>query len=395
MHSVGHSVAKKVDAETSPAPLTMQRVAVNVASVPPGLHYSPGVVQRAPAAGSGQALPDGLRAGIESLSGMDMSGVRVHYGSSLPAQLNALAYAQGSDIHLARGQEKHLPHEAWHVVQQSSGRVKPTMRMGGVNINDNAGLEREADQMGVRALHAGRAATDANYRPLAMQGEPISQRVLIDGKDIKPDATGENEQILSDALDAIIEAQEGTLADPDSWVSRAAAINAELQLNGTTPAVLKEIEDFYKEAGELNFLVNPVLREAWQRCLNATSNKTSYSAVGGKFKDKLPDVLHEISVDFPGLAAKTKQVPTIKVNKEHMVNKGGAHKGSQTAHENLMFAAAPPIGATETLSEFHKQLHALKPGTGQINYNALDDDIRTIIEDAQMDYSADGMGDLV
>ena len=33
---------------------------------------------------------------------------------------DALAYAQGSDIHLAPGQEQHLPHEAWHVVQAGS-----------------------------------------------------------------------------------------------------------------------------------------------------------------------------------------------------------------------------------------------------------------------------------
>ncbi|MFN7896939.1 MAG: DUF4157 domain-containing protein, partial [Cyanobacteriota bacterium] len=59
-------------------------------------------------------LPDQLKSGIESLSGLSMDHVRVHYNSSQPAQLNALAYAQGSDIHLAPGQERHLPHEAWH-----------------------------------------------------------------------------------------------------------------------------------------------------------------------------------------------------------------------------------------------------------------------------------------
>lgn len=35
-------------------------------------------------------------------------------------------YSQGTDIHIGPGQEKHLPHEAWHVVQQKQGRVKPT-----------------------------------------------------------------------------------------------------------------------------------------------------------------------------------------------------------------------------------------------------------------------------
>ena len=98
-------------------------------------------------------MPDNLKQGIESLSGLDMSGLRVHYGSAKPAQLNAHAYAQGSDIHLGPGQEQHLPHEAWHVVQQQQGRVQPTTEMGGEKINDDATLEHEADVMGARALN--------------------------------------------------------------------------------------------------------------------------------------------------------------------------------------------------------------------------------------------------
>ena len=97
-------------------------------------------------------LPDGLKSGVESLSGMSLDSVKVHYNSSRPAQLDALAYAQGSDIHVAPGQDRHLPHEAWHVVQQAQGRVKPTMQMKGVPINDDGGLEHEADVMGARAI---------------------------------------------------------------------------------------------------------------------------------------------------------------------------------------------------------------------------------------------------
>ena len=71
---------------------------------------------------------------------MSMDDVKVHYNSSQPAQLNALAYTQGSDIHVAPGQEQHLPHEAWHVVQQAQGRVQPTMQMkDGVPVNDDGG----------------------------------------------------------------------------------------------------------------------------------------------------------------------------------------------------------------------------------------------------------------
>jgi len=96
-------------------------------------------------------MPDGLKAGIEEMSGLSLDDVKVHYNSPKPAQLNALAYAQGTDIHVAPGQEQHLPHEAWHVVQQSQGRVRPTMQTQGVDVNDDPGLEREADFMGARA----------------------------------------------------------------------------------------------------------------------------------------------------------------------------------------------------------------------------------------------------
>jgi len=94
-------------------------------------------------------LPDALKSGIENLSGYSMEDVKVHYNSHQPAQLQAHAYAQGTDIHLAPGQERHLPHEAWHVVQQKQGRVKPTVQLKGhAPINDDAGLEQEADRMG-------------------------------------------------------------------------------------------------------------------------------------------------------------------------------------------------------------------------------------------------------
>lgn len=100
-------------------------------------------------------LPDGLKAGVESLSGLAMDDVKVHYNSSRPARVNAHAYAQGSDIHLAPGQEQHLPHEAWHVVQQRQGRVKATMQMKNMAINTSSALETEADVMGSRAQRMG------------------------------------------------------------------------------------------------------------------------------------------------------------------------------------------------------------------------------------------------
>ncbi|SHL83259.1 protein of unknown function [Fibrobacter sp. UWH4] len=97
-------------------------------------------------------MPDNLKAGIESLSGFSMDNVRVHYNSSKPATVQALAYTQGTDIHVAPGQEKYLPHEAWHVAQQMAGRVSPTTNINGMPVNDNAALEHEADVMGGKAV---------------------------------------------------------------------------------------------------------------------------------------------------------------------------------------------------------------------------------------------------
>ncbi|MCH7575307.1 MAG: DUF4157 domain-containing protein [Candidatus Marinimicrobia bacterium] len=98
------------------------------------------------------AMPSRLKAGMEVLSGMDLSGIRVHTNSSKPAQFNALAYTQGQDIYVGPGQEKHLPHEGWHAVQQMQGRVNPTAQCKGVSINDDDAMEREADAMGAQAL---------------------------------------------------------------------------------------------------------------------------------------------------------------------------------------------------------------------------------------------------
>ncbi len=99
-------------------------------------------------------LPDSLKTGIENHSGFSMDDVRVHYNSSKPATVQALAYTQGTDIHVAPGQEQHLPHETWHVVQQMQGRVQPTTEIGGMPVNNDAGLEREADVMGRGVLQA-------------------------------------------------------------------------------------------------------------------------------------------------------------------------------------------------------------------------------------------------
>jgi hypothetical protein len=128
---------------------------------------------------NGTGLPDALKSGLEALSGIALDLVRVHYNSAQPARLNAMAYAQGRDIHLAPGQEAHLPHEAWHVVQQAQGRVRPTMQMtGGVEVNDDGRLEQEADSMGRRAVELKGGGRGAGIDPLAFGGPDGSVKAV-------------------------------------------------------------------------------------------------------------------------------------------------------------------------------------------------------------------------
>ena len=136
--------------EPAPKPFLGGEVAQRMkAGAPPGLGQSENKT----------GMPDSLKAGLEKLSGLDLSDVRVHKNSTHPAQLNAHAYAKGKEIHLAPGQDHHLPHEGWHVVQQMQGRVAATTQMkqggGSVGINDSKHLEAEADRMGSMAKSMG------------------------------------------------------------------------------------------------------------------------------------------------------------------------------------------------------------------------------------------------
>ena len=120
-------------------------------------------------------IPDELKEGVENLSGEDMSDVKVTYNSDKPAQLEANAYASGNDIHVAPGQEKHLPHEAWHVVQQKQNRVKPTIKTdSGELINDDPTLEKEADVMSRKALQL-KSNEESNLNSNSSQKEIIQK----------------------------------------------------------------------------------------------------------------------------------------------------------------------------------------------------------------------------
>ena len=110
------------------------------------------------ARGSGAGVPDGIRTKVESATGSDLSGVRVHQDAesdTLNRELTAKAFTTGSDIFLrsdaSSGDSQLMAHELAHVVQQSSGRTSS----GGSGMSAGAAndpLEHEADQLAHEVL---------------------------------------------------------------------------------------------------------------------------------------------------------------------------------------------------------------------------------------------------
>ena len=148
------------------------------------------VLQRATQATSKSGgLPEPLKSNMEQHSGVDLSQVKVFHNSSKPAAIDRTinsgpevvqqqkteAFAQGEEIHLAPGKDQHLPHEAWHVVQQKQGRVKPTQSNG---INDDPKLEKEADDMGAKLS----SATPTSGLPLQRKCNTCEEKQSIQRK---------------------------------------------------------------------------------------------------------------------------------------------------------------------------------------------------------------------
>ncbi len=140
--------------------------------------------------GSGRPLDGAVRASFEPRFGQDFSQVRVHTdpkASGAARRLGAQAFTQGQDIYFGAGRyrpgtsqgQQLLGHELTHVVQQRQGRVQPTGKTGGVLINDEAGLEREAEGMGRKALQMKRLS---GSDPSNHHESPASQTIQAAGE---------------------------------------------------------------------------------------------------------------------------------------------------------------------------------------------------------------------
>ena len=138
-----------------------------------------GEERRSDSIGTKTVMPDDVRGKMENSFGTDFSNVNILQNSDKAANIGALAYTQGNDVHFAPGQynpgstkgQELLGHELTHIVQQREGRVRPTKQGKGLAVNDNPELEKEADVMGERAAQGKMADIAGIGSGVQMKGE--------------------------------------------------------------------------------------------------------------------------------------------------------------------------------------------------------------------------------
>lgn len=223
-------------------------------------------------------LPDKLKAGIEGLSGIALDDVKVYHNSSKPSEIQASAYTKGTEIYVGPGQAKYLPHEAWYVVQQAQGRVKPTMQIkNGERANDDASLEHEADVMGAKAMQISHSDQDApistlsqwrksvalSFASLSEQSLPLlAARTNLVGPAAKVQSTARRSPTIhsiqggSNApIQRVIDSRKQEYADKKQRVKRGAGAGTIIEVveDGYT-VMFDSGESFYVPAADLNLI---------------------------------------------------------------------------------------------------------------------------------------------
>ena len=286
------------------------------------------VTQAMPAPENKTGLPDHLKMGVESLSGYSLDNVRVHFNSSKPSKLNALAYTQGTEIHVAPGQERHLPHEMWHVVQQKQGRVKPTFQLKGEKINDEKGLEKEADMM--------RGKTDRGKSDL---NTPRLIRILQQN-----DRTVQRETV-----------------DPNATTVMQSAVTSD-QVNvtnngtGVTADAIQVLKEIVAAIGETSATITSGRRTPSEQATAMYNNLESTSIeeqknLYGPSGDKVIDVYKAGKVATPA-----KDTTTIQKEMTDKINELGPSKVSLHCSNNSVIDVAP--SSIKNDSQFQSEAEA-------------------------------------
>ena len=128
----------------------------------------------------GSKMPEDVKGKMEGAMGADFSSVKIETNSKQAQEMGALAFAQGESVHFAPGQfdpsskkgQELIGHELAHIQQQREGKVTANAQVGGAAINNDKGLEAEADRIG-------KAAAESS-------GPPIKFNKLAEQKPVDP-----------------------------------------------------------------------------------------------------------------------------------------------------------------------------------------------------------------
>lgn len=165
---------------------------------------------------------------MEQLSGEYVADATVHRNSPVPARVGANALTRGGrEIHLAPGNDRHLPHEAWHLAQQRSGRVRPDRMIAGVAANVSAGHESEADRMGARAARL------ASAGPLEAPSGPAGAGTFGDVVQAQGWLSRASTYIGQKASDVSARLWEASQSFKESWDPRRSRWNPYWQYHNT------------------------------------------------------------------------------------------------------------------------------------------------------------------
>lgn len=137
-------------------------------------------------------LPESVQARMEQTLGEDFSSVKINQQSSEAAQMGALAYTNGENVHFAPGMynphtasgQELIGHELTHVKQQRQGRVQPGIQAKGLSLNNDRALEAEADHFGKSAA----TSSSELYIPRSGLGKSATSKSTSGGVvQMKPD----------------------------------------------------------------------------------------------------------------------------------------------------------------------------------------------------------------
>lgn len=143
-------------------------------------------------------LPAPVQAKMERSFNADFSDVQIHTDSPAAGAIGAHAFTQGEEVHFAPGQydpgsqsgQALIGHELSHVVQQREGRVKAPMQARGLPVEDDPGLEHQADVEGERAAK-GEAARGEDSAP-SVAGGALATGPVQAKKDVSAELDWEN-----------------------------------------------------------------------------------------------------------------------------------------------------------------------------------------------------------